>query len=80
MSTEPSVNPWRAFQALLPGGSQVVVTVVANNGDGTSRVQLRDGTEIEVKGEGVSPPNLALLVDGELKVQVPSLPQMSVEV
>ena len=77
MSTEPSVNPWRVFQNLLPGGSQAVVSVIANNGDGTSLVQLRDGSEIRVKGEGVAPPKQALISDGELKNQLPNLLQTS---
>ena len=80
MSTEPSVNPWRAFQQLLPGGSQSVATIVSNNGDGTSNAITRDGTPIVVKGEGVAPPGQALIVDGEISVQVPALPQTSVEV
>jgi len=80
MSTEPSVNPWRAFQQLLPGGSQSVATIVSNNGDGTSNATTRDGTVIVVKGEGVAPTNKALIVDGEISVEVPALPQSSAEV
>ena len=80
MSTEPSVNPWRAFQQLLPGGSQAVVSITSNNGDGTSNATTRDGTAIVVKGEGVAPPGQALIVDGEISVQVPALPQSSAEV
>ena len=80
MSTEPSVNPWRKFANLLPGNLRAVVTVTANNGDGTSNATTRDGTAIVVKGEGVAPPNQALIVDGEISVQVPALPQSSAEV
>ena len=80
MNTEPSVNPWRAFQNLLPGGSQSVVTIVSNNGDGTSSATTRDGTPIVVKGESVAPTQQALVVDGEIKAQVPALPQSSAEV
>jgi len=49
-------------------------------GDGTSNATTREGTAIVVKGEGVAPPNQALIVDGEIIVQVPALPQTSVEV
>jgi len=80
MSTEPSVNPWRKFTNMLPGNLRAVVTVTANNGDGTSNATTRDGTPIVVKGEGVAPPNQALIVDGEISVQVPALPQSSAEV
>ena len=80
MSTEPSVNPWRKFRNMLPGNLRTVVTVTANNGDGTSNVTTRDGTPIVVKGEGVAPPNQALSVDGEISVQVPALPQSTAEV
>ena len=80
MSTEPSVNPWRAFQQLLPGGSQSVVTITANNGDGTSNATARDGTPMVVKGENVAPGLPALIVDGEIKTAVPALPQTTAEV
>ena len=80
MSTEPSVNPWRKFTNMLPGNLRTVVTITANNGDGTSNGTTRDGTAIVVKGEGVAPPDKALIVDGEIRAKVPALPQNSVEV
>jgi hypothetical protein len=80
MSTEPSVNPWRKFTGLLPGNLRAVVTITANNADGTSQATSRDGTPIVVKGEGVGPGSPALIVDGQISAQVPALPQTSVEV
>ena len=80
MSTEPSVNPWRKFTNLLPGNLRAVVTITDNNGDGTSNATTRDGAVIVVKGEGVGPGLPALIVDGEISTQVPSLPQTSTEV
>jgi hypothetical protein len=80
MSNEASVNPWRKFTGLLPGNLRAVVTITANNGDGTSNAIARDGTPIVVKGEGVGPGLPALIVDGEVKAQVPNLPQASAEV
>lgn len=80
MSTERTVNPWRKFQALLPGGQRTIVTITANRGDGTSSATLRDGTPISVKGESVGPGNKALVIDGEVRQQVPTLPQESIEV
>ena len=80
MSIERTVNPWQRFKQLLPGGHRTIVTITANNGDGTSNATLRDATAIVVKGEGVAPPNKALVVDGEVRQQVPDLTQESVEV
>ena len=79
-TTEPSVNPWRKFTSLLPANLRAVVTITANNGDGTSNATTRDGTAIVVKGEGVGPGNTALIVDGEVTVQVPVLPQSDAQV
>jgi hypothetical protein len=80
MSTEPSVNPWRKFTGLLPGNLRSVVTVTANNGDGTSNATTRDATAIVIKGESVAPGNQAMVVDGEITTQVPALSQANVEV
>lgn len=81
MSTdEPTVNPWRAFQNLLPRGGRSVVTITANLGDGTSSATLRDGTPITVRGEDVAPGGLALIHDGAILAEVPALPQTSVSV
>jgi hypothetical protein len=79
MSNEASVNPWRKFTGLLPGNLRTVVTITANNGDVTSNAIARDGTPIVVKGEGVAPGDPALVLDGEITVQVPNLPQASAE-
>ena len=78
--SEPTVNPWRKFKGLLPGGLRTVVTITANNGDGTSNATLRDSSAIVVKGEGVAPSNKALVVDGEVRQQVPTLAQQAIEV
>ena len=80
MSTEPSVNPWRKFQQLLPGNLRTVGVVASNNGDGTSTVTLRDGSNVTVAGEGVAPGDTALIVDGELGAKVPTLEQVGVVV
>lgn len=64
MSTDRTVNPWRKFKNLLPGGARTVVTITALNGDGTSQAQLRDATAILVKGESVPVGQKALVVDG----------------
>jgi len=73
-------NPWLKFQRLLQGEGRNVVTVVSNNGDGTSTVTTRDGVQITVKGESVAAPNKAMIEDGQLAYQVPNLPSSTVDV
>lgn len=73
-------NPWIKFRRLLQGEGRTVVTVQANNGDGTSTVTTRDGTSITVKGEDVAAGNRAMIESGRLSYEVPSLPFSIVEV
>ncbi len=74
-----TVNPWQRFKGLLPGGSRAVVTVISVNADGTSTVRLRNGESVLARGNNVPVNATALLVDGELKGAVPSLPQFTGE-
>ncbi|MGI2030354.1 hypothetical protein [Endozoicomonas acroporae] len=46
-----STNIWQQFKALIPEGARIVATMPANNGNGTSQAELRDGPVINVKGE-----------------------------
>lgn len=80
MSTVNTVNPWQKFKGLLPSNARTIVTIAANNGDGTSRATLRDGTAITVRGESVAPTKKAMVIDGEVRQEVPSLPQESLTV
>lgn len=80
MSTDRTVNPWQRFKGLLPGGFRTVITVTSNNGDGTSNGTLRDGTAIVVRGESVAAGKKALVVDGEMRHEVPALAQSSVNI
>lgn len=73
-------NPWIKFKALLQGEGRAVVTVVSNNGDGSSTVQTRSGVNIKVKGESVAPGAKAMIADGELRYEVPNLTSSVVEV
>lgn len=70
-----TTNIWQQFKALIPEGVRVVVTVTANNGNGTSQAELRDGTVITVKGESVAVGKKAFIQDGEVKGTAPSLAQ-----
>ena len=74
-----TTNIWQQFKALLPDGVRVVATIRANNGNGTSQAELRDGSVITVKGE-VSVGEKVFIQDGEIKGATPSLAQYEVEV
>ncbi|WP_419832795.1 hypothetical protein [Endozoicomonas atrinae] len=49
-----TTNLWQQFKALIPEGMRVIATITANNGNGTSQAELRDGSLITVKGESVN--------------------------
>ncbi len=73
-------NPWLKFQRLLQGEGRAVVTVVSNNGDGTSTVETRSGVQIKVKGESVAAGSQAMIEGGELRYEVPALNSSVVEI
>lgn len=73
-------NPWLKFQRLLQGEGRAVVSVVSNNGDGTSTVETRSGVLIKVKGENVAAGSQAMIEGGELRYEVPALTSSVVEV
>lgn len=76
-----SVNPWKRFIGLLPGGSRTVGTVISiNSSAGTSIVQLRNGVNVGAKGVGVQVGQKAFVVDGQIAGPAPNLPQYDVEV
>ena len=75
-----TTNIWQQFKALLPDGVQVVATITANNSNGTSQAELRDGSVITVKGESVGVGGKVFIQDGEVKGAAPDLAQYEVEV
>lgn len=76
-----TVNPWKKFLGLLPGGGRAVGEVISINATaGTSIIELRNGSQIAVKGAGVGVGNKAFILDGQITGQAPSLPQYDVEV
>lgn len=76
-----TVNPWKRFIGLLPGGSRTVGTVTSVNlQNGTSVITLRNGNQISAKGTGVARGLKAFVVDGQVVGQAPALPQYEVEV
>ena len=75
-----TTNIWQQFKALLPEGVRVVATVKANNGNGTSQAELRDGSVITIKGESVGVGGKVFIQDGEIKGAAPDLAQYEVKV
>ena len=74
-----TTNIWQQFKALMPEGVRVVATITANNKNGTSQAQLRDGSVITVKGESITAGQKAFVQDGEIKNAAPELPQYESE-
>lgn len=76
-----TVNPWKRFISLLPGGVRTVGTVTGIHPlSGTSTVQLRNGSSVTVQGLSVPVGQRAFIVDGRITGPAPNLPQYEVEV
>ena len=75
-----TTNIWQQFKVLIPEGVIVVATITANNGNGTSLAELRDGSVITVKGESVAAGQKAFIQDGIVKGTAPNLVQYNVDV
>jgi hypothetical protein len=76
-----TVNPWRRFIGLLPGGSKTVAEVLGvDNVSGTSRVRLRNGIEVAAIGVSVPEGQNAFISDGTITGPAPDLPQYDIEV
>lgn len=76
-----TVNPWKRFVGLLPGGVRTVGTVASiNTTSGTSLITLRNASQMTAQGTSVPVGQKAFVVDGLLVGQAPALPQYEVEV
>ena len=75
-----TTNIWQQFKALIPEGVRVDTTIIANNGNGTSQAELRDGSVITVKGESVGVGERAFIQNGEIKGTAPGLAQYEANV
>ncbi|WP_067521844.1 hypothetical protein [Endozoicomonas ascidiicola] len=75
-----TTNIWQQFKALVPEGVRVVATITTNNGNGTSQVELQDGSVITVKGESVAGGQKVFVQNGEMRGAAPSLAQYEVEI
>lgn len=76
-----TVNPWKRFISLLPGGQRAVGTVASINSlSGTSIVTLRNGSQIAAVGTGVAVGQKCFMADGQITGPAPQLPQYDIEV
>ncbi len=75
-----TTNIWQQFKSLVPEGSKVIVTIISNNGNGTSQARLRDGSIVTVKGESVGVGQKAFVQGGEVKGVAPDLTQYEAEI
>lgn len=76
-----TINPWRRFIGLLPGGVRTVAIVRSiNTTAGLSEVELRTGTRVTVRGVDVSVNSKAYIADGVITGPAPDLPHFDVDV
>ena len=76
-----TVNPWKKFVGLLPGGMRAVGTVASvSTATGSSLVTLRNGSQITARGVDVPAGSRCFIVDGQITGPAPELPQYDVEV
>lgn len=76
-----TVNPWKKFIGLLPGGVRAVGTVTSVNAtSGMSTIIMRNGTRIAARGISVPVGTKAFVEDGQVIGPAPNLPQYDVEV
>lgn len=76
-----TVNPWKRFIGLLPGGVRTVAIVRSiNTAAGISEVELRTGTRVTVRGVDVPVSSKAYIADGVITGPAPNLPHYDVDV
>jgi hypothetical protein len=68
------VNVWTQFKKLLPSQALLAGEVTAHNADGTSTVELPDGSQIRALGTGVAIGSSAFVRGGEIVGAAPTLP------
>jgi len=73
-------NVWTRFQRLLPNNTQQIGVVETVHLDGTTTIELPDGSKIRVTGETVQAGNSALIEGNRIVSEVPTLPTFDAEV
>ena len=67
------MNPYLAFQQLLPSSPLQVGVVQSVTGNGNVIVELPDGGRVTVRGDGVVAPNSVYLRDGQIQGLAPNI-------
>ncbi|WP_296276556.1 hypothetical protein [Pseudomonas sp. UBA7530] len=76
-----TINPWKRFIGLLPGGVRTVAIVRSiNTTAGLSEVELRTGVRVTVRGVDVPVNSKAYIADGTITGPAPDLPHFDVDV
>jgi len=73
-------NIYNRFQSLIGVNSIDVVTITANNGDGTSNATTLSGDPVTVKGETVTVGNNAFIRNNEIIRSAPNLTPTEVSI
>lgn len=73
-------NLFRDFEGLLPSDPLLVAEVTAHNADGTSTVEFPNGSQLVVRGQGVSIGDHAFIRGGEIRGQAPAVTPVTIEV
>ena len=68
-----SDNAYNRFQTLIGKDSLDVVTIVSDNGDGTSQATTLAGSTITVRGNTVLPGQNAFVMGGSIVRKAPNL-------
>ncbi len=74
------MNLYKRLLDLLPRDILLVGEVTAHNLDGTSTVELPDGSLIRARGQSVSVGNKAFVEAGQIQGEAPDLPAYDVEI
>lgn len=75
------VNIWKRFSDMFPKGARTIGLVFSHNTvQGTSVIQLRDGTTFSAKGTSVAVGQNAIVIDGNVVSSAPALTQYDVVV
>jgi len=73
-------NVWTKFRELLPFRVQMIGEVVTVHSDGTSTIDLPDGSRFRVVGDSVAVDGWALVEGNRIINEVPALPTYDAEV
>ena len=75
-----TTNPWKRLENLLPHSPLLAGDVTAHHPDGTSTVQLPDGSQLRVRGQSVAVGQKAFVQGGEIRGQAPNLAVVGITV